>query len=153
MSLRAVCIILLSAAFTLFGACALTGEGIDYLGLRVALPMGDLPLLIGVDLGTKAPFGWGIVSLLLTPDGKTLILGSLEYTLGEGEEPGASMLCLSAGISYFDLRATFPSPLFGGGFAYEFLSSDGMRAGFSGQILYPFALRSPFFTLWGGWSP
>ena len=51
-----------------------SGAGLDYIGLRVIIPLGQAPFMVGVDIGTHLPFGWAMASLFLAPDGKTLIL-------------------------------------------------------------------------------
>jgi len=142
----------------LIGSLSVSAGGIDYVGLRITLPLGKIPFLVGIDLGMRLPFGWGIASLLINPDGRTLILGSVEVALtGEGNV-GMSLIRATAGISYFDLNATFPSPVLGGGIAYRLSSEAGFQIGLGGEILYPLAsgpraLGPPFLTLGGGWSP
>lgn len=79
------------------------------------------------------------------------MLVSLEYTLDDAEGKGESLVRLTTGVSYFDLGATFPSPLIGGGLAYKLFFNRGM--GITGDILYPLVLGPPFITLESGWSP
>jgi hypothetical protein len=148
-----VLVFLLALACGLAGFFSASAAGIDYIGLRVALPLGNVPFLIGVELGSRLPFGWGVTSLFLSPDGRTLILGSIEVALSERTNLSTSLIRATAGISYFDLSATFPSPVFGGGIAYRISSEAGFQIGIGGEILYPLALRPPFLSVGGGWSP
>lgn len=151
MLLRSIGIgVLFTAVIIVSGAW---GAGIDYVALCVGLPLSELPFLVGVDIGIKLSFGWGVASLLLSPDGKTLLLASLEYTLGDAEGKGESLVRLTTGVSYFDLGATFPSPLIGGGLAYKLFFNGELWMGITGDILYPLALGPPFITLESGWSP
>ncbi len=144
---------LLISLLVLIGSLSVSAGAIDYVGLRIALPLGNIPFLIGIDLGMRLPFGWGIASLLINPDGRTLILGSVEVALtGEGSV-GMSLIRATAGISYFDLNAIFPSPVFGGGIAYRLSSEAGFQVGLGGEILYPLALGPPFLSIGGGWLP
>ena len=159
MTLRSLHIrFLLIALLVLIGSLSASAGAIDYVGLRITLPLGNIPLLVGIGLGMRLPFGWGIASLLINPDGRTLILGSVEVALtGEGGV-GMSLIRATAGISYFDLNATFPSPVFGGGIAYRLSSETGFQIGLGGEILYPLAsgpraLGPPFLSIGGGWSP
>ena len=69
---------LLISLLVLIGSLSASAGGIDYVGLRITLPLGKIPFLVGIDLGMRLPFGWGIASLLINPDGRTLILGSVE---------------------------------------------------------------------------
>jgi len=121
------------------------------IGLRVGLPLGDLPLLLGAELGVEFPLGWGVASLLIGGDGKTLFLVGYEYPLLHGEGKGSTNLRFTAGVSYFDPDATFPSPFIGGGVAYRHLVSEAVQVALSGDLLYPIALRAPLLTIGGGW--
>lgn len=151
---RSLVLGILCVVVLLFGNVpAADAAGIDYVGLRIVLPLGNVPFMIGVDLGMRLPFGWGVVSLFLTPEGRTLILGSVEVSLGEAEGLGTSLIRLTAGISYFDLAATFPTPLFGGGIAYRLSVTETFQVVVGGEILFPLALGPPFITLGGGWTP
>jgi len=127
--------------------------GLDYIGLRIIIPLGQAPFMVGVDIGTHLPFGWAMASLFLTPDGKTLILGSAEVAIGGQEDAGVSLLRGTVGISYFDLSARFPSLVFGGGISYRFSFADHFQLAASGEIIYPLALGPPMFSIGGGWSP
>ena len=127
--------------------------GIDYIGLRIIIPLGQAPFMVGVDIGTHLPFGWALGSLFLAPDGKTLLLGSAEVAIGEQESAGVSLLRGTIGISYFDLSARFPSLVFGGGISYRFPFVDHFQLTANGEIIYPFALGPPMFSIGGGWSP
>ncbi|HDL86666.1 MAG TPA: hypothetical protein ENH11_10160 [Candidatus Acetothermia bacterium] len=129
------------------------GAGLDYVGLRIIIPLGQAPFMIGVDIGTHLSFGWAMASLFLAPDGKTLILGSTEVAIGGQESAGASLLRATIGISYFDLTATFPSIVFGGGISYRFSFADHLQLVASGEIIYPLALGPPMFSIGGGWIP
>jgi len=129
------------------------GVGFDYIGVRIIIPLGRAPFMVGVDIGTHLPFGWAMASLFLAPDGKTLILGSAEVAIGGQENAGVSLLRGTVGISYFDLSAMFPSLVFGGGISYRFSFANHFQLAASGEIIYPLALGPPMFSIGGGWSP
>ena len=144
---------LLISLLVLISSLYASAGGIDYVGLRITLPLGKIPFLVGIDLGMRLPFGWGIASLLINSEGKTLILGSVEVALTSEDSAGMSLIRATAGISYFDLNATFPSPVFGGGIAYRLSSEAGFQIGIGGEILYPLAVGPPFLSMGGGWLP
>lgn len=129
------------------------GAGLDYVGLRIIIPLGQAPFMVGVDIGTHLSFGWAMGSLFLAPDGKTLILGSAEVAIGGQESAGVSLLRGTLGISYFDLSAMLPSLVFGGGISYRFSLADHFQLAASGEIIYPLALGPPMFSIGTGWAP
>ena len=137
----------------IFISCPAIGAGLDYIGLRIIIPLGQAPFMVGVDIGTHLSFGWAMASLFLAPDGKTLILGSTEVAIGGQENAGVSLLRGTIGISYFDLSARFPSLVFGGGISYRFSFADHFQLAASGEIIYPLALGPPMFSIGAGWSP
>ncbi|HHR86237.1 MAG TPA: hypothetical protein ENL23_07820 [Candidatus Acetothermia bacterium] len=127
--------------------------GLDYVGLRIIIPLGQAPSMMGIDIGTRFPFGWLTASLFLSHDGKTLILGSADVAIGEKKSAGVSCLRGTLGISYFDLSAMFPSLVFGGGMSYRFSFADRFQLTACGEIIYPLALGPPMFSIGGGWAP
>jgi len=149
---RGILIITALAVAVLVG-CSAIGAGLDYVGLRIIIPLGQAPFMVGVDIGTHLSFGWAMASLFLAPDGKTLILGSAEVAIGGQENAGVSLLRGTIGISYFDLSAMFPSLVFGGGISYRFSFANHFQLAASGEIIYPLALGPPMFSIGGGWSP
>lgn len=138
----------------LFLAIGFSGgaAGLDYVGLRITVPLGSVPFLFGIDLGTRVPSGWAFATLLLDATGRTLLFGTYEFKLAGGDGVGTSFVVLSAGIVHFDPRVVYPSPVFGGGLSYRFDVAKAVQAGLTGEILYPLGLGPPFFTLQGGWS-
>jgi len=142
-----VCIVLFLALGLSAGAA-----GFDYVGLRITVPLGSVPFLVGVDLGARVPSGWAFATLFLDGTGRTLLLGTYEFKLAGGDGVGMSFVALSAGIVHFDPRAVYPSPVFGGGLSYRFEVTKAVQAGLTGEILYPLGLGPPFFTVQGGWS-
>jgi len=129
-----------------------TATGIDYVGLRITVPVGSVPLLVGIDLGTRLASGWAFATLYLDGAGRTLLLGTYELRLAGGSGTGTSLLALTAGILHFDARAVYPSLVLGGGLSYRFGLAEAVQAGLTAEILYPLGLAPPFFTLQGGWS-
>ena len=146
-SIVATLIVAVFIGFTAFAA------GLDYVGLRIIIPLGSAPFMVGVDIGTRLPFGWVTGSLFLSLDGKTLILGSTDVAIGGQDSAGASLLRATFGISYFDLTAALPSLVFGGGISYRYSFADHFQLAASGEIIYPFALGPPMFSIGGGWAP
>lgn len=149
---RSISIAVVLVISVLVGCSAVAG-GLDYVGLRLIVPLGQAPLMLGIDVGTHLSFGWATASLFIAPDGKTLILGSSEVAIGGQASTGVSSIKLTLGMSYFDLSAMFPSIVFGGGISYRFSLSDHFRLAAAGEIIYPLALGPPLFTLGAGWAP
>jgi hypothetical protein len=152
MSARSALVLLVLVALAFAAGSAPVLAGIDYIGLRLSLPLGRLPFFVGIEVGMRLPVGWGMVSLLLTQDGRTLLIGSLDWALGAASDWGSSVARVSLGLSYLDLGAPFPSPLFGGGVGYLIYPFPGCRAQVAAEILYPVAFGPPLVSLGGGWS-
>lgn len=149
---RSRSVILAVVAFLVLAPLSL-GTGIEYVGLRIGLPFGHLPWLVGIEVGTRLSFGWGLASLLVASDGRTLIVGSVDYVLGERGGTTEPAVRISLGLSYFDLEAPLPSPCFGGGVTCALSPFAGARTAVAAEVLYPIAFGPPLFTLGGGWSP
>jgi hypothetical protein len=143
--------ILLSMVTIMFWFVA--GQGLDHIGVRVTIPVGKLPFMVGVDIGTRLTFGWAMASLLLSPDGKTLMLASTEVELAGAESAGLTLIRGTIGLSYFDLSAILPCLIFGGGLSYRFSFDDQFSIAASGEFIYPLALGPPMFTFSAGWLP
>ncbi len=152
MSSRSVLVIPCLVALVLAACPAPVHGGLDYVGLRFSLPLGRLPLLVGLEVATRVPFGWASVSLLLAQDGRTLITGSLDWALGATGDWGSSVARASLGLSYLELGAALPALFFGGGVGHIVYPFPGCRAQIAVEILYPVAFGPPLITLGGGWS-
>ncbi len=136
---------------TLTPFCVATG--IDYIGVRLILPLGQMPPMVGVEIGSRVSFGWATASLFLTQDGRTLLLGGVEMAINDEEDPGSSLLRAVVGVSYFDLAARFPAFVVGGGITYRISINDAFQVGIRGEIIYPLALGPPLMSIGGGWAP
>jgi len=132
---RNSCLALFVFAVIIAPACV--AAGVDYIGVRVILPLGQMPAMIGIEVGTRVSFGWTTACLLLTPDGSL----------------GSSLIRATVGVSYFDLAARFPSLVLGAGIAYRFSIEDAFQVGIRGEIIYPLALGPPLVSIGGGWAP
>ena len=142
-----VVVLTLLLAGSVFG-----GPTIGYVGLRVSLPIGGLPPFFGIELGGQVSFGYAFVSLLLSPDGKSLLLGSADFSLAEALGWTAGVVRLSAGLSY-QVGDALPGLAGGGGIVLGlFAEEGGLRVGVSGELLYPIAVGPPFISLEGGWA-
>ncbi len=129
------------------------GEGLDHIGVRVIIPLGKTPFMIGADIGTRLTFGWAMASLLLSPSGKTLMLASIEAKIAGSQSGGSTFFRGTIGLSYFDLLAPLPSLIFGGGLSYRLSFDEHISIAAGSEIIYPFALGPPMFNFSAGWSP
>jgi hypothetical protein len=124
-----------------------------FVGVRVGLPLGRLPPLLGVELRFPVEFGWAGASLLLASDGRTLILGEVDYALGGVGALGTSYAWLAGGLHFLDLRAALPSMVAGVGLSHRIAVADGgPEGGLAAGLLLPIALGPPLVTLGGGWT-
>lgn len=139
--------------FAVIVAPVCVAAGVDYVGVRVILPLGQMPVMIGIEVGTRVSFGWVTACLLLTPAGRTLLLGGIEMALTDQESPGSSFIRATVGVSYFDFTARFPSLVLGAGIAYRLSIEDAFQVGIRGEIIYPLALGPPLVSIGSGWAP
>jgi hypothetical protein len=138
------------ALLLLLGASARSGSAIDYIGLRISLPIGELPSYYGIELGKEIAFGHAFVSLLFAPGGRTLLLGSVDIPIGEQLGWAATLVRLTAGFSH--RAGDFLPGLVGGGGMLVTLHplASALRINLTGELLYPTAFGPPFFSLEGG---
>jgi hypothetical protein len=109
--------------------------------------------MLGLDIGTHLTFGLAVASLLLSPNGETLMLASIEARIAGSENAGVTLIRGTIGLSYFDLSAPLPSFILGGGLTYRFSVDEHMSIGASSEIIYPLALGPPMLAFSAGWSP
>ena len=150
MRTRSRVVVLACALLLLLGASALSDSAIDYIGLRISLPIGELPSYYGIELGKEIAFGYALVSLVFSPNGRTLLLGSVDIPIGEQLGWAATLARLTAGFSH--RAGDFLPGLVGGGGIVIALYPEGtdLRIGMTGELLYPTAFSPPFLSLEGG---
>ena len=133
---------------TAFALVSTASAGVRSVGLRVILPFGGLPVLLGLEVTTELSFGLASATLFLSPNGQTLVTGSVDIAMGESEE---AFVRLTTGFFYFERNKILPSPLVGGGLAYKQGGLHPLDIGIAGEFLYPLAFPFPMFSLSGGW--
>jgi len=127
------------------------GAGLRSIGVRVVLPIGEMPFLIGIEATTDLPFGLATGSFFLAADGKTLITASCDVRAAGSEGAGGTFLRVTAGLVYFDRSAFLPSLVFGGGLMAEMPVSSALAVAASGEFLYPIAFPLPMVSASGRW--
>jgi len=142
---RASGILLLLIAFA---SCGSTAAGLRSVGLRVILPFGELPALIGLDVSTGLSFGLASATLFLSRGGRTLVTASVDIAL---VDQGETFVRLTTGFYYFERNRLLPSLLIGGGLSYKESSLHPLDIGIAGEFLYPISFPFPMFSLTGGW--
>jgi hypothetical protein len=122
------------------------GDGVRSVGLRVILPIGKTPFLIGIEATGDVAFGVLTGSFFLSSKGEALITASCDLRLAGDAEGSRTFARLTTGIFYFDKTALLPSILFGGGLAVEVPISSFFAIGASGEFLYPLAFPAPLVS-------
>jgi hypothetical protein len=127
------------------------GDGIRSIGLRVVLPIGNTPFLLGLEASGDVAFGVATGSFFLSADGKTLITISCDLPFGGGEAGARTFVRLTTGLVYFDRTHYLPSLLVGGGLAFEVPVSSFLAVAAAGEFIYPFAFPVPMVSASGRW--
>jgi len=145
----------LVAVVLLVSGVASTGSGawLRSIGLRVVLPVGDLPLLFGLEGAADVSFGVASATFFLSSEGDTLICLTGDVRLSSDPGPGEVFLRLTTGISYFDPGQEFPTPFLGAGVSCDLRIGPSIALGIAGELLYPLSFPAPFLTVTGRWTP
>ena len=119
------------------------------IGVRLILPLGGLPVAIGLEATANIGFTIGSLSFFLSLKGETLLLGSLVLPL----DPASPGTCarLTFGLFDFDPEPALPSLVAGAGVSYYGAPSDWFGYSLAGEFLYPLAFPLPMFSISGGW--
>jgi hypothetical protein len=149
---RIVVLFAVPALVLSIGMIAIASTGIRSVGLRVILPFTGVPLYLGGEVVTEAPFGDLSFSLFLSPDGGTLLLGSADVALTDDESTATAFLRLTTGLAYFDPSRLLPTILLGAGTSVRFDAAHPLALSMTGELIYPLAFPIPMLTVSGGWA-
>jgi hypothetical protein len=127
------------------------GDGIRSIGLRVVLPIGNTPFLLGIEARGDLAFGVATGSFFLSAEGKALITISCDLRLGSDEAAARTFVRLTTGLVYFDRTQYLPSLLVGGGLTLEVPVSSFLAVAAAGEFIYPFAFPVPMVSASGRW--
>ncbi len=127
------------------------GAGVRSVGLRVVLPIGNAPLLFGLEARGDVAFGIATGSLFLSAKGNALITLSCDLRLGEAAAAARTFVRLTTGLVYFDRSRLLPSIVLGGGLTFEVPVSPTLAFAAAGELLYPFAFPVPMVSASGRW--
>lgn len=147
---RAAWIVLCAGALVV--GCVPVHAELRSAGIRVVVPLGGLPFLVGAEVVASMPFGRGVASFFLSPSGKTLITLSADVQLAEPAGRSETFLRLTAGLSYFDSTRVLPSLAFGAGAVFTQALADPLHVALAGEFLYPLAFPLPMVTFSGAWG-
>jgi hypothetical protein len=128
-----------------------SSHGLRSVGLRLILPFTEVPFSIGAEVVMDAPFGRLSISLLLSPAGGSLLLGSADVALTDDPDAAKTFLRMTTGLSYFDPTRYLPTLLFGGGVLVLCTVTESFGFSLTGEVIYPFAFPEPMLALSGGW--
>jgi len=150
---RRFCVLV--AVVLLVSGIASTGSGawLRSIGLRVVFPLGDLPLLFGLEAAANVSFGVASATFFLSSEGDTLICLTGDVRLSSDPGPAEAFLRLTTGISYFDPGQEFPTPFLGAGVSYDLGIGPSVAVGIACELLYPLSFPAPFLTVTGRWTP
>jgi len=145
----------LVAVVLLVSGVASTGSGawLRSIGLRVVVPVGNLPLLFGLEAAADVSFGVASATFFLSSEGDTLICLSGDVRLSSDPSPGEVFLRLTTGISFFDPGQEYPTPFLGAGVSCDLGIGPSIALGIAGELLYPLSFPAPFLTVTGRWTP
>ena len=128
------------------------GLSLRSVGLRFLLPWTDVPFALGIEASVDADFGAVGSSFFITPDGRTLILGSVDFQVGDPAAASQSYFRLTGGLLYLNTARSLPGLVAGGGLVVETSLIGALTGGISAEFIYPFAFPLPMFSLRGAWS-
>lgn len=122
------------------------------IGLRVVLPLSEVPFLVGLEASANVSFGVASATFFLSARGDTVITVSGDVRLSR--DPGAAdvFLRVTTGISYLDPGQLFPVPFVGAGFSWDVRLYSSISASLAGEFLYPLSFPTPLMTVAGRWS-
>jgi hypothetical protein len=127
------------------------GDGLRSIGLRVVLPIGNAPFLVGLEARGDLAFGVATGSFFLSAEGKALITISCDLDLGDNDGAARTFVRLTTGLAYFDRTQYLPSLLVGGGLAFEIPVSSFLAVAAAAEFIYPFAFPVPMVSASGCW--
>jgi hypothetical protein len=143
-------LLVVAVAVCLVGHAAF-GAGIRSIGLRVVLPIGSAPFLLGIEARGDLAFGVATGSFFLSAEGKALITISCDLRLGSDDAAARTFVRLTTGLVYFDRTHYLPSLLVGGGLTLEVPVSPVLAVAVAGEFIYPFAFPVPMVSASGRW--
>jgi len=150
---RTLVLLAVSVALLAFvGSAGLASIGIRSVGLRLILPFTGVPLYLGGEVVTEAPFGDLSFSLFLSPRGGTLLLAGADVALSSAPDSASAFLRLTTGLAYFDSTRLLPTLLLGAGTSVRFMAAEPLAVGLSAELIYPLALRTPLLSVSTGWT-
>lgn len=130
-----------------------SGASFRSIGLRVVVPLGDVPFLLGLEAAADVSFGVTSATLFLSARGETVIAISGDVRLSDDPDSAEIFLRLSTGISYFDPAQPYPTPFLGAGLSWDARLTSAITVSLAGEFLYPLSFPMPLMTVAGRWSP
>ncbi|MEN6370007.1 MAG: hypothetical protein ABFD77_09995 [Thermotogota bacterium] len=139
----------------LVAVTAMAGQSASFrsIGLRMVVPLGDVPFLLGLEAAADVSFGVASATFFLSTRGETLITISGDVRLSDNPDFAEIFLRLSTGISYFDPAQPYPTPFVGAGFSWDARLTSAITVSVAGEFLYPLSFPMPLMTVAGRWSP
>jgi hypothetical protein len=119
------------------------------IGVRVIVPLGGLPVILGLEATANIGSAVGSLSFFLSVRGDALLLGSLDLPLDSSTL--GTCIRVTAGLYDFDPQPALPSLVGGGGISTYGTPLGWFGYSLAGEFLYPLAFPLPMFSIGGGW--
>ena len=152
MSLRTLRTVGIAVLLIVLAGQLALGLSFRSVGLRVLLPWTDVPFVLGIEASVDANFGAVGSSFFLTPDGRTLLLGTVDFQVGDPAAAAQSYFRVTGGLLYLNTARSLPQLVAGGGLVVGTPVLGAIIGGLSAEFIYPFAFPLPMFSLMGAWS-
>ncbi|MDD5263821.1 MAG: hypothetical protein PHU43_03195 [Candidatus Bipolaricaulis sp.] len=150
---RALCCLVVAVALVAATSTVAASASFRSIGLRMVVPLGDVPFLLGLEASADVSFGVASATFFLSARGETVIAISGDVRLSNDPDSAEIFLRFSTGISYFDPTQAYPAPFLGAGFSWNARLTSAISASLAGEFLYPLSFPVPLVTVAGKWSP
>ena len=141
--------ILLFVALLSLLASPAFGAPFRSIGIRLLIPFGGLPVVVGLEATSDLGFLIGSLAFFLSLEGDVLLLGNLDVPLDPADLGTCARVTL--GAYDFDPLPALPALAIGGGVAYYADPLGWLGVSLAGEFIYPIAFPLPMFSIGGGW--
>jgi len=141
-----VCVLLLVG---LLSPAAYADSLFRSVGIRLAIPFGELPVTLGAEATVHVGSAIGALAFFLSLKSDALLLASLDLPL-EPSDP-ATCVRVTVGLYDFDPQPALPDLVGGAGISFYGAPLGWIGYSIAGEFLYPLAFPIPMVSIAGGW--